>query len=53
MLAELAAQALLFLPIGIIGLVRWGVWLLKKMVGVFYVPEPLHGDVGRVSVVTP
>ncbi len=46
-------ELLLFLPVGVIGLYRWSVWLAKKLVGAFYRPQPPCGAVGRVSVVTP
>ncbi|OGY16898.1 MAG: hypothetical protein A2784_03070 [Candidatus Chisholmbacteria bacterium RIFCSPHIGHO2_01_FULL_48_12] len=42
----------LFIPLGVIGIWRWSVWLTKKIVGSFYQPLP-PGYKASVSVVTP
>ena len=52
-LDEYAAELLLLLPLGIIGSIRWGVWIFKKVVGAFYNPESAGITNYRVSVVTP
>ena len=41
------------IPIGLIGLWRWGVWLLRRLIGAFYQPLPPNGYRPRTSVVTP
>lgn len=51
--------AAIYLPLGIIGVVRWAVWILKKLVGFLYRAESAGGDLGAsscglgVSIVTP
>jgi len=45
--------AIVAVPIGLIGFIRWGSWLIRKIVGFFYVAEPARGHTGRVSIVTP
>ena len=45
--------SLIPLPIGLIGLWRWLVWLLRRMIGSFYRPLPLNDFRPRTSVVTP
>src|SRR3989338_3011828 len=40
------------IPLGLIGVWRWGVWLTKKSVGLFYKPKK-EGFKTSVSVVTP
>ncbi len=47
---------MLFLPIGLIGIIRWAVWLLKKAVGASYrpdMPDELTPSSVDVSVVIP
>ena len=42
------------IPLGIIGLWRWGMWLFKKLVGgLFYRPKNRTGYKEKISVVTP
>lgn len=41
------------LPIGIIGGWRWGVWLLRRIVGIWYRPTPLNGYTATTAVITP
>ncbi|GIK40854.1 MAG: hypothetical protein BroJett011_46870 [Chloroflexota bacterium] len=49
----LANQLWLLLPIGIVGLWRWSVWLLRKIVSLRYRPYPPEALPVRVSIVTP
>ncbi len=43
---------LFYLPLGIIGLWRWGVWVVKEFFGLFYRPsKKIHWE--SVSVITP
>lgn len=51
--ADWLQLVVLYLPLGLIGLVRWSLWLVKKFVGFFYVAEPAGETVGSVSVVIP
>jgi cellulose synthase/poly-beta-1,6-N-acetylglucosamine synthase-like glycosyltransferase len=41
------------LPVGLIGLWRWGVWLLRRYIGLFYRPEQPNGFTATTSVITP
>lgn len=41
------------LPIGIIGGWRWGVWLLRRIVGLWYRPTPVNGYRATTAVITP
>lgn len=41
-----------YLPLGIIGLWRWGSWILKKFIALFYIPKQFHYK-KNVSVVSP
>jgi len=41
------------LPLGLIGLLRWGSWLFRKVVGSFYQAEPVGDYNCRVSIITP
>jgi len=53
---ELARYILLLLPIGVIGLWRWGVWLLKKICASFYRPLKITNSSHynpTLSVITP
>lgn len=45
--------SLIPIPIGLIGLWRWSVWVLRRLVGSFYEPLPPNGYSPRTSVVTP
>ncbi len=51
-MSDYLVMLLFYLPIGIIGAWRWGVWLFRRVVGRFYRPicTPYHTS---VSVVTP
>jgi hyaluronan synthase len=40
-------------PIGMIGIWRWGIWLLRRFIGMFYQPEPPSNYTATTSVVTP
>ncbi|MBI4330654.1 MAG: glycosyltransferase [Chloroflexi bacterium] len=49
---DLTSLLLFYLPLGVIGAWRWGTWLLKRTIGLFY--RPGIGDYRTtVSVVTP
>jgi cellulose synthase/poly-beta-1,6-N-acetylglucosamine synthase-like glycosyltransferase len=51
---SLVWEAILLLPIGLIGIYRWSVWVFKKVMGLSYKPEPPGPfPEGRVSIVTP
>jgi hyaluronan synthase len=52
MLAELFGLAVV-LPIGVIGLFRWGSWLIRKTIGSFYKAEPVGEYDCLVSIITP
>lgn len=41
------------LPIGIIGGWRWGVWMLRRIVGIWYKPTPPNGYTATTAVITP
>lgn len=41
------------IPVGLIGIWRWSVWLLRRAIGSFYRPLPPNGYRPRTSVVTP
>ena len=45
--------ALLLVPVGLIGIWRWGVWLLRKLIGLRYVSTPLANSSLTLSIVTP
>ena len=51
--ADWLQLAVIYLPLGLIGLIRWSLWLVKKFVGFFYAAEPAGDTVGSVSVVIP
>lgn len=54
--ADFSGHALLYIPIGIIGFWRWGVWLFKKICASFYrpIPEENHPSIDMtLSVITP
>ncbi len=44
---------MLFLPIGLIGIIRWAIWLFKKAVGASYRPDETSTSPVEVSVVIP
>lgn len=44
---------LIFIPIGIIGIWRWGMWLFKKIVGSLFYRIPTGKFKGKISIVTP
>ncbi len=49
---DLTSLLLFYLPLGIVGAWRWGAWVLKRTVGIFY--RPVAGSYRTtVSVVTP
>ena len=39
--ADWLQLAVIYLPLGLIGLVRWGRWLIKKFGGVFYAADQI------------
>lgn len=41
------------LPIGIIGAWRWGVWLLRRLIGLWYRPLEPNGYATTTAIVTP
>ncbi len=43
----------LLIPVGIIGFWRWGVWLIRKVVGARYRPLVPSGYTTSTSIVTP
>lgn len=45
-------QLIFYLPIGIIGIWRWGVWLIKKIIGFFY-RAPSGNFSGTIGIITP
>ena len=52
MLSQLSSQLLFYLPLGIVGLWRWGTWLMRIIVGRFY--RPITGEFQTsVSIVVP
>lgn len=44
---------ILLIPVGYIGLYRWGIWLLRKLIGLRYRPQQPHGYMTTTSIVTP
>jgi hyaluronan synthase len=52
-LFDIADQLWLLLPIGIVGLWRWGVWLLRKTISLRYRPYAPASFILKVSLVTP
>lgn len=49
---DLTSLLLFYLPLGIVGLWRWGTWLMRRAIGWFYQPDR-HDYASTVSVVTP
>ena len=49
----LPGYAVAFVPIGIIGAIRWFAWGIRKFIAFFYKPVPPAGTAGPVSIVTP
>lgn len=41
------------LPIGMIGAWRWGVWLLRRLVGMWYHPQAANGYTSTTAIITP
>ncbi|MBX3011974.1 MAG: glycosyltransferase [Caldilineaceae bacterium] len=52
-LQSLGNLLLLLIPVGIIGFWRWGVWLVRKLVGARYRPLVPSGYTTTTSIVTP
>lgn len=50
---DIAGQIWLLIPIGIVGLWRWSIWLLRKIIGLSYRPHPPAMLITRVSIITP
>lgn len=48
-------QLILYIPLGIVGAWRWGVWLWQKVLSFFYRPTPVNTEQIRpsLSIVTP
>ena len=47
-------QLLFLLPIGLIGIWRWGVWLIRKVISYFYEPiVPTRITDKSASIITP
>ena len=44
---------LVYLPLGIIGVVRWSLWLSRRMTSFLYRPVPAVSEPEPVSVITP
>ena len=44
---------IILIPVGYIGLYRWGIWLLRKLIGLRYRPQQPSGYMTTSSVVTP
>jgi uncharacterized membrane protein len=41
------------LPVGMLGLWRWGVWLFRRFIGLFYYPQEASGYMTSTTVITP
>lgn len=52
-LQTLGNLVLLLIPVGIIGFWRWGLWLIRKLVGLRYQPLQPSGYTTSTSIVTP
>lgn len=52
-LQNLGNLVLLLIPVGIIGFWRWGLWLIRKLVGLRYHPLQPSGYTTSTSIVTP
>jgi parallel beta-helix repeat protein len=44
---------IILIPVGYIGIYRWGVWLLRKLIGLRYRPQEPSGYMTTTSVITP
>lgn len=49
---DITSLLLFYLPLGVVGLWRWGTWLMRRTIGWFY-RQDRHNYADRVSVVTP
>ena len=49
---DITSLLLFYLPLGVVGLWRWGTWLVRRGIGWFYRPD-MHNYTSTVSVVTP
>ena len=52
-LQNLGNLVLILIPVGIIGFWRWGLWLIRKLVGLRYHPLQPSGYTTSTSIVTP
>ncbi len=52
-LQNLGNLVLLLIPVGIIGFWRWGLWLVRKLIGLRYHPLQPSGYTTSTSIVTP
>ena len=52
-LQNLGNLIVLLIPVGIIGIWRWGLWLVRKLVGTRYQPLAPSGYTTSTSIVTP
>lgn len=52
-LQNLGNLVVLLIPVGIIGFWRWGVWLIRKIIGARYQPLAPSGYTTSTSIVTP
>ena len=52
-LQSVANLLILLIPVGIVGAWRWGVWLLRKLLGWRYKPIVPKGYITTTSIVTP
>lgn len=43
----------LLIPVGIIGFWRWSVWLIRRLIGLRYRPQPPRPSTNTVSIITP
>jgi hyaluronan synthase len=51
-LEDLLSNLGFFIPLGIVGVLRWGSWMFRRLVGIAY--KPVSGSYkGTVSVITP
>src|SRR5690349_442227 len=51
-LIQLFGQAILLVPIGVLGIFRWAMWLMKRLPALFYRPIQNEYDT-TVTIVTP
>lgn len=52
-LSETIFQLYLLIPVGLIGLWRWGVWLLRQLLGIRYQPTESSDYTATTSIVVP